>query len=142
MRPSPTSLAPVATLLAPESTELLRPLTYADESQLSDAGSNDALHDDFLGALGGLARNSRLRKTLEGDEASDEGVKSDLLDHRLIVPGRVRGGSASLRRDQQPARFSRRGSGLPIAAKGSRRQAWISWLMRRSCLRSWLCQWR
>ena len=74
-------------------------MTYADESPLSEAGSNDALHDEFLGALaalGGSAGNSRLRETLEWDEASYEAVKSYLLGCRLIVPGRGRGGSVAL----------------------------------------------
>jgi len=74
-------------------------LTYAAESPQSDAGSNDDLHDDFLGALealGGSAGNGRLRETLEWDEASYEAVKGDLLSRRLIVPGRGRGGSVAL----------------------------------------------
>ncbi|EAQ75070.1 MULTISPECIES: hypothetical protein [unclassified Synechococcus] len=47
-------------------------MSYAAESPLSDAGSNDDLHDEFLGALaalGGSAGNGRLRETLEWDEA-------------------------------------------------------------------------
>jgi type I restriction enzyme M protein len=74
-------------------------LTYAAESPLSDAGSNDDLADEFLGALaalGGSAGNGRLRETLEWDEASYEVVKGDLLRRRLIVPGRGRGGSVAL----------------------------------------------
>jgi type I restriction enzyme M protein len=74
-------------------------LTYAAESSLSDAGSNDDLADEFLGALaalGGSAGNGRLRETLEWDEASYEAVKGDLLSRRLIVPGRGRGGSVAL----------------------------------------------
>jgi type I restriction enzyme M protein len=74
-------------------------LTYAAESPLSDAGSNDDLNDEFLGALaalGGSAGNGRLRETLEWDEASYNAVKDDLLSRRLIVPGRGRGGSVAL----------------------------------------------
>jgi type I restriction enzyme M protein len=74
-------------------------LTYAAESPLSDAGTNDDLHDEFLGALealGGAAGNGRLRETLEWDEASYEAVKGDLLSRRLIVPGRGRGRSVAL----------------------------------------------
>ena len=83
----------------PEGTELLAPLIYAAENPLSDAGSNDDLADELLGALtalGGSAGNGRLRETLEWDEASYEAVKSDLLNRRLIVPGRGRGGSVAL----------------------------------------------
>jgi len=79
--------------------ELLYPLTYAAEIPQSDAGSNDDLADEFLGALaalGGSAGNGRLRETLEWDEASYEAVKGDLLSRRLIVPGRGRGGSVAL----------------------------------------------
>ncbi|MCT0212783.1 MULTISPECIES: type I restriction-modification system subunit M [unclassified Synechococcus] len=74
-------------------------MTYAAESPQSDAGTNDDLHDEFLGALealGGSAGNGRLRETLEWDEASYEAVKADLLSRRLIVPGRGRGGSVAL----------------------------------------------
>lgn len=74
-------------------------MTYAAENPLSDAGSNDDLADEFLGALaalGGSAGNGRLRETLEWDEASYEAVKGDLLSRRLIVPGRGRGGSVAL----------------------------------------------
>ncbi len=74
-------------------------MTYAAESPLSDAGSNDDLHDEFLGALaalGGFAGNGRLRETLEWDEARYEAVKGDLLSRRLIAPGRGRGGSVAL----------------------------------------------
>ncbi len=74
-------------------------MTYAAESPLSDAGSNDDLNDEFLGALaalGGSAGNGRLRETLEWDEASYNAVKDDLLSRRLIVPGRGRGGSVAL----------------------------------------------
>jgi type I restriction enzyme M protein len=74
-------------------------LTYAAESPQSDAGTNDDLHDEFLGALaalGGSAGNGRLRETLEWDEASYEAVKGNLLSRRLIVPGRGRGGSVAL----------------------------------------------
>ena len=74
-------------------------MTYAAESPLSDAGSNDDLHDEFLGALaalGGSSGNGRLRETLEWDEASYDTVKADLLSRRLIVPGRGRGGSVAL----------------------------------------------
>jgi type I restriction enzyme M protein len=76
-------------------------LTYAAESTLSDAGSNDDddLADEFLGALtalGGSAGNGRLRETLEWDEASYEAVRADLVSRRLIMPGRGRGGSVAL----------------------------------------------
>ncbi len=74
-------------------------MTYAAENPLSDAGSNDDLADEFLGALealGGSAGNGRLRETLEWDEATYESVKADLLSRRLIVPGRGRGGSVAL----------------------------------------------
>lgn len=49
---------------------MIQPLTYAAETPLSDAGSNDELHDEFLGALaalGGSAGNGRLRDVLEAD---------------------------------------------------------------------------
>ena len=45
-------------------------MTYAAENPLSDAGPNDGLTDEFLGALtalGGSAGNGRLRETLEWD---------------------------------------------------------------------------
>jgi type I restriction enzyme M protein len=74
-------------------------LIYAAENPLSDAGSNDDLADELLGALtalGGSAGNGRLRETLEWDEASYEAVKADLLSRRLIVSGRGRGGSVAL----------------------------------------------
>jgi type I restriction enzyme M protein len=74
-------------------------LANAAENPLSDAGSNDDLADELLGALtalGGSAGNGRLRETLEWDEASYEAVKGDLLSRRLIVPGRGRGGSVAL----------------------------------------------
>ena len=83
----------------PEGNELLAPLIYAAENPLSDAGSNDDLADELLGALtalGGSAGNGRLRETLEWDEASYEAVKADLLSRRLIVSGRGRGGSVAL----------------------------------------------
>jgi len=83
----------------PEGTELLAPLIYAAENPLSDAGSNDDLADELLGALtalGGSAGNGRLRETLEWDESSYEAVKADLLSRRLIVSGRGRGGSVAL----------------------------------------------
>lgn len=83
----------------PEGNELPAPLIYAAENPLSDAGSNDALADELLGALtalGGSAGNGRLRETLEWDEASYEAVKADLLSRRLIVSGRGRGGSVAL----------------------------------------------
>ena len=83
----------------PEGTELPAPLIYAAENPLSDAGSNDDLADELLGALtalGGSAGNGRLRETLEWDEASYEAVKADLLNRRLIVSGRGRGGSVAL----------------------------------------------
>ena len=83
----------------PEGNELPAPLIYAAENPLSDAGSNDDLADELLGALtalGGSAGNGRLRETLEWDEASYEAVKADLLSRRLIVSGRGRGGSVAL----------------------------------------------
>ena len=83
----------------PEGNELLAPLIYAAENPLSDAGSNDDLADELLGALtalGGSAGNGRLRETLEWDEASYEAVKADLFSRRLIVSGRGRGGSVAL----------------------------------------------
>jgi type I restriction enzyme M protein len=83
----------------PEGTELPAPLIYAAENPLSDAGSNDDLADELLGALtalGGSAGNVRLRETLEWDEASYEAVKAELLSRRLIVTGRGRGGSVAL----------------------------------------------
>jgi type I restriction enzyme M protein len=83
----------------PEANEFLAPLTYAAGNPLSDAGSNDDLTDEFLGALealGGSAGNGRLRETLEWDEASYEAVKADLISRRLIVPGRGRGGSVAV----------------------------------------------
>jgi len=82
-----------------EGNELPAPLIYAAENPLSDAGSNDDLADELLGALtalGGSAGNGRLRETLEWDEASYEAVKADLLSRRLIVSGRGRGGSVAL----------------------------------------------
>jgi type I restriction enzyme M protein len=81
-------------------------LTYAAENPLSDAGSNDDLADEFLGALtalGGSAGNGRLRETLEWDEASYEAVKGDLLSRRLIVPGRGRGRGGSVALADEPA---------------------------------------
>ena len=66
----------------PEGNELPAPLIYAAENPLSDAGSNEDLADELLGALtalGGSAGNGRLRETLEWDEASYEAVKADLL---------------------------------------------------------------
>lgn len=83
----------------PEGNELPAPLIYAAENPLSDAGSNEDLADELLGALtalGGSAGNGRLRETLEWDEASYEAVKADLLSRRLIVSGRGRGGSVAL----------------------------------------------
>ena len=83
----------------PEGNELPAPLIYAAENPLSDAGSNDDLADELLGALtalGGSAGNGRLRETLEWDEASYEAVKADLLSRRLIVSSRGRGGSVAL----------------------------------------------
>jgi type I restriction enzyme M protein len=83
----------------PEGNELLAPLIYAVENPLSDAGSNEDLADELLGALtalGGSAGNGRLRETLEWDEASYETVKAGLLSRRLIVSGRGRGGSVAL----------------------------------------------
>jgi type I restriction enzyme M protein len=86
----------------PEANKLLVPLTYAAENPLSDAGSNDDLTDEFLGALealGGSAGNGRLREILEWEEANYEAVKADLLNRQLIVPGRGRGGSVALADD-------------------------------------------
>ena len=86
----------------PEANELLVPLTYAAENPLSDAGSNDDLTDELLGALealGGSAGNGRLREILEWEEASYEAVKADLLNRQLIVSGRGRGGSVALADD-------------------------------------------
>jgi len=83
----------------PEGNELPTPLIYAAENPLSDAGSNEDLGDELLGALtalGGSAGNGRLRETLEWDEASYEADKADLLSRRLIVSGRGRGGSVAL----------------------------------------------
>jgi type I restriction enzyme M protein len=83
----------------PEGNELPAPLIYAAENPLSDAGSNEDLADELLGALtalGGSAGNGRLRETLEWDEASYEAVKADLLSRQLIVSGRGRGGSVAL----------------------------------------------
>jgi type I restriction enzyme M protein len=83
----------------PEGNELPVPLIYAAENPLSDAGSNEDLADELLGALtalGGSAGNGRLRETLEWDETSYEAVKADLLSRRLIVSGRGRGGSVAL----------------------------------------------
>ena len=83
----------------PEANEHIAPLSYAAENLLSDAGNADDLADEFLGALaalGGSAGNGRLRETLEWDEASYETVKADLLDRRLIMPRRGRGGSVAL----------------------------------------------
>jgi len=80
-------------------------LIYAAENPLSDAGSNDDLADELLGALtalGGSAGNGRLRETLEWDEASYEAVKADLLSRRLIVSGRGRGGSVALADGSEP----------------------------------------
>jgi type I restriction enzyme M protein len=78
-------------------------LTFTVDSPLRDAGQDDsqedALQDEFLGALaalGGSAGNGRLRDVLEWDEASYEAVKSQLLSRGLIVPGRGRGGSVAL----------------------------------------------
>lgn len=83
----------------PEGNELLAPLIYAAENPLSDAGSNNDLADELLGALtalGGSAGNGRLREILEWEEARYEAVKADLLSRGLIVPGRGRGGSVAL----------------------------------------------
>jgi len=83
----------------PEGNELPAPLIDAAENPLSDAGSNEDLADELLGALtalGGSAGNGRLRETLEWDETSYEAVRADLLSRRLIVSGRGRGGSVAL----------------------------------------------
>ncbi|MFN6345481.1 MAG: hypothetical protein ACK4V5_13080, partial [Cyanobium sp.] len=78
-------------------------MTFTVDSPLRDAGQDDsqedALQDEFLGALaalGGSAGNGRLRDVLEWDEASYEAVNSQLLSRGLIVPGRGRGGSVAL----------------------------------------------
>jgi type I restriction enzyme M protein len=75
------------------------PLTFTAQSPLRDAGQEDDLQDEFLGALaalGGSAGNGRLRDVLEWDEATYDAVKAELLSRRLIVPGRGRGGSVVL----------------------------------------------
>lgn len=90
-------------------------MTYAAESQLSDLGSDDALCDEFLGALAALsgsAGNGRLRDVLEWDDARYDAVKAELLDRGLIVPGRGRGGSVALA-DGDGAR-------VPMATDGDR----------------------
>jgi len=74
-------------------------LSFTAQSQLRDAGQEDDLQDEFLGALaalGGSAGNGRLRDVLEWDEATYDAVKAELLSRRLIVPGRGRGGSVVL----------------------------------------------
>jgi type I restriction enzyme M protein len=94
-------------------------LTYAAENPLSDAGSNDDLADEFLGALealGGSAGNGRLRETLEWAEATYEAVKADLFSRRLIVPGRGRGGSVTLA-DGSAAGASGNGQGASRAPR-------------------------
>ena len=96
-------------------------MTYAAESTLSDAGSNDDddLADEFLGALtalGGSAGNGRLRETLEWDEASYEAVRADLVSRRLIVPGRGRGGSVALA-DESDAEPSGNGQAVSRAPR-------------------------
>ena len=75
------------------------PLSFTADSPLRDAGQDDsqedALRDEFLGALaalGGSAGNGRLREVLEWDETTYDDVKAELLSRRLIVPGRGRGG--------------------------------------------------
>jgi len=106
----------------PEANELLVPLTYDAENPLSDAGSNDDLTDEFLGALealGGSAGNGRLRETLEWEEASYEAVKADLLNRQLIVPGRGRGGSVALADDSGVDR-SGNGQATSRAPNGTR----------------------
>jgi type I restriction enzyme M protein len=78
---------------------MIQPLAYAAATPLSDAGSNEELHDDFLGALaalGGSAGNGRLRDVLEWDEGTYDTVKALLLNRGLILPGRGRGGSVAL----------------------------------------------
>ncbi len=102
-------------------------MTFPAQSPLRDAGQEDDLQDEFLGALaalGGSAGNGRLRDVLEWDEATYDTVKAELLSRRLIVPGRGRGGSVVLADDDgaeaapaantyRPARRTRatRGSG-------------------------------
>jgi type I restriction enzyme M protein len=94
-------------------------LTNAAENPLSDAGSNDDLADEFLGALaalGGSAGNGRLRETLEWPESTYEAVKADLLNRRLIVPGRGRGGSVVLA-DGSAGESSGNGQGASRASR-------------------------
>ncbi|MCP9911641.1 hypothetical protein KBZ15_17285 [Cyanobium sp. BA20m-p-22] len=78
-------------------------MSFTADSPLRDAGQDDsqedALRDEFLGALealGGSAGNGRLREVLEWDEATYDAVKAELLSRRMIVPGRGRGGSVAL----------------------------------------------
>ncbi len=90
---SPLSSWQAWSLLLPD------PLTFAAQSPLCDAGQEDDLQDEFLGALaalGGSAGNGRLRDVLEWDETTYDAVKAELLSRRLIVPGRGRGGSVVL----------------------------------------------
>ncbi len=66
---------------------------------LSEAVSEDDLHDDFLGALaalGGSAGNGRLRELLAWEEATYDAIKAELLNRGRILPGRGRGGSVAL----------------------------------------------
>ena len=107
---------------------MIQPLTYAAETPLSDAGSNDELHDDFLGALaalGGSAGNGRLREVLEWDETTYDTVKTLLLNRGLIVPGRGRGGTVALTDAEgasaPTARNGGRPAGRPRQARGSSR---------------------
>ena len=105
---------------------MIQPLAYAAATPLSDAGSNEEFHDDFLGALaalGGSAGNGRLRDVLEWDEATYDTVKALLLNRGLIVPGRGRGGSVALTDAEgaspPTARNGERPAGRPRQARGS-----------------------
>ncbi|WP_232756472.1 class I SAM-dependent DNA methyltransferase [Vulcanococcus limneticus] len=107
-------------------------MTLAAQRPLRDAGQEDDLQDEFLGALaalGGSAGNGRLRDVLEWDEATYDAVKAELLSRRQIVPGRGRGGSVVLAGGEdaepsttantdRPARRTRaaRGSGAGTSA--------------------------
>ena len=96
-------LAAAADQVAGWASSQAPPLSFTADSPLRDAGQDDsqedALRDEFLGALaalGGSAGNGRLREVLEWDEATYDAVKAELLSRRLIVPGRGRGGSVAL----------------------------------------------
>ena len=96
-------LAAAADQVAGWASSQAPPLSFTADSPLRDAGQDDsqedALRDEFLGALaalGGSAGNGRLGEVLEWDEATYDAVKAELLSRRLIVPGRGRGGSVAL----------------------------------------------